>query len=1244
MNPRLRIWHCCAVFLLALLLGTGLQAQTVHGALAGVVTDSTGAVIPGASVQIKNNDTGTSYSATTTSAGVFRIEDVALGHYAVSVSATGFKTSITKDVLVQIGSVSAVDVSLQPGEVAEQVTVTSQGPTLETESSDIGGIVTEKQILDLPLALGGVGAFRANEAFVFLQPATTGPGVADNNGVFLGKVAGGQTFGNEVLIDGISQERAENGSSYDEEAPSVEALQEFKVTTSLPEAEFGRTTGGVESFVTKSGTNAYHGTVYDIYRDQALNANSWFNNGWRAYHCQGADDTPACRAAWDKGTDHKNDYGVNLGGPIRIPHVYNGRDKSFFFFNWEQLKYTTSSPVTSTVPTAAERTGDFSDRLTTTAVGSNPCDGTQIYVGEIFDPTTTKTVNGTRCRTAFAGNKIPSGMISSVAKNLLAYYPAPTNSAIFSNYTQVSSIPITNTAYEIRIDQNITDKLKVWGSYSPRENTRWSGNPANLPSPVSTQGWWQGFTTHFFRTGIDYNITPNVLNYLVFGTNRSNSKNYSQAANIGSDWSKLVGLGNAGGNNFPGINTGDAQVGLGNIGNDDDEVDNGFYLDDAVVWSHGHHNFKFGGEAHYQQFNHIVGQTQFLNFSGNETAGAQGVGGGLGFASLMLGLADNGGANNVSVKAPKWVSNYYAFFAQDDFKVTPNLTLNLGMRWDVEVPRKEAYSHTSNFSPTAIDPEYNIPGALVFADKCHSCNPRWADTWYKDFGPRVGFAWTPAFLNQKIVVRGGSGILYGPLVYNDFGGGMTTGYTVNPAFPSHNGFDPSFQIDAGIPAYAPPPNEDPGIYNGSYLPGSYITKNAGRPATVYNWNLQVQQQLAQDLIATLGYIGNRATNLASNLLNPNNMPQKYFSMGDALYQPFVGNSQGVQAPFPEFVQNWGGNPQLQAALRPFPQYDFIDQGCCLENVGQSSFNAMIATVQRHFHQGLNMQVSYTWGKTFSNSDGAVPGVHIGNNWVQDMNTDNLKQEKAVSVFDLRHQLVLSGLYELPFGKGKMWMNHGIAATLLGGWEVGTVQRIQSGQPISFGCAWGIPGFQNCIRFSRVANAPLKSPAYAKGAKHLQPIWLPLTPSDHADPNAQSMFNAEFSNVKQNGSDIAGSTIAFYDLNNNYNRDCQGSDPKADKYISYCNGGLDQPYQLPTTMPRVTDEIRDPPYFNNDLSVLKKFAFYENYTLSIKAEFLNTFNQHTFGTPDLQPYDLGFGVPTYTINGPRNMQLTARFVF
>ena len=1236
-----RCWRYCVLLALVSLFGGALHAQSVHGGLAGVVTDSSGALVAGAKVSITNSGTAATYAVTTTSVGAYRFDDIALGSYNVTVGAPGFKTAVTTNVLVQIGTVAALNVTLQPGEVNQQVTVNSEGLTIQTESSDVGGVIDSKQIVELPLALGGVGAMRAAEAFVFLQPATTGPGTANsNNGIFLSKIAGGQNYGNEVLIDGVSQQRSENGSSFDEEAPSVEALQEFKVTTSLPEAEYGRTTGGIENFVTKSGTNEFHGTGFDIFRDTSLDANSYFNKGWRAYYCSGDSNTDACRAKWNTPVDHKNDFGGSLGGPVRIPKVYNGRDKSFFFFGWEQLKYTLGGTSTITVPTMAERGGDFSDRLTTTPLGTNPCDNSQVYAGEIFDPSTTKTVtlpdgHTTECRSAFAGNAIPSGRISSVAQALLNFYPGPTNNNVFSNYSLKATAPITNTTYSIRIDHSFNDKFKLWGSYSTRENDLFTGGIPTLPNPANPVGWNQNFTTHFFRAGLDYSIRPDLLNYLVFGTNRSNSQNYSSAIIAGGNWFQKLGIGNAVSKNFPSIGTGDAITGLGNGAQNDDNIDNGLRLNDAIVWSHGRHNIKIGGDVRFQQYSPLSGNSPYIDFGAGETAAAPGQGGGIGFASLMLGEANNGG-QQIHYRIQRWTSWYYAFFAQDDFKVTPNLTLNIGLRYDVDVPRREAHNNTSNFSPTATDPEYGIPGALVFGSTCHGCNTRWADTWYKDVGPRIGFAWSPEFLHQKTVVRGGVGIIYGPLVYDDFGGSMVTGYTAAPNAPSPNGFDPSFEIDNGMPAYTPPPDLDPGYYNGGYLPGSYITPSAGRPATVYNWNLEVQQQLAEDLLLTVGYVGNHATDLESNLLNPNNMPIKDFALGDALYQPFVNNTAGVALPFNGFIQNWGGNPQLQSALRPFPQYDFIDQGCCLQNVGMSSFNALIVSVTRHYHQGLNLQASYTFAKTFTDADSALPNSGVGVS--QDSNTDDLHKEKAISAQDLRHQLVVSGLYELPFGKGKRFLNHGIAAQILGGWEVGTVERIQSGQPLSFGCASGIPGFQNCIRFSTSGGTSLKSAVYKRGASHIQPFVV-IPPGGSLDPNVNTMFNLEYNDVTRPGSPVSTSPVAFYDQNANYARDCTSAS------LPNCNGSPNQPYAFGVGIPRTTGAVRTPPYFNNDLSIIKKFPIFEQYTFSLKGEFLNAFNQHTFSIPDLQPYDYGsFGLPTGTVNTARNVQLTARFTF
>jgi hypothetical protein len=1186
------------------------RAQSVRGSMAGTVTDPSGAVVSGAQVEAKNQSTGVVTDTVTTSSGSYRFPELPLGTYDVTITAPGFGTQVQRGVLVTINNTTALNVTVKPGGAATTVSVDASAPTLQTESSDVGGTVSSKQIIDLPLALGGVGALRSPEAFAFLLPGTTGPGTGNNpNGIFISKIGGGQNFANEVLIDGASQTRSENGSSFDEEAPSVEALQEFKITTATPQAEFGRTTGGIEDFVTKSGTNQLHGTAFDIFRNDALDANTWFNNGYLA---QCAPGDAACRATNSRPVDKKNDFGGSLGGPVRIPKIYNGTDKSFFFFAWEQIRYTLGTTATSTVPTVAERNGDFSSpaifRTDLPPLGTNPCDGTPIYQGQIFDPATQTVVAGVPCRTAFAGNRVDPGRFSNVAKNLLPYYPLPTNGGQTNNFTFRANAPLTNTTYTVRIDHSLSDKSKIFASYSTRENTRISGTPALLPDPVDPNTWPQDFLTHFGRAGWDYSFTPNLLNHFNFGSNRSNSINFAQAIHANKNWVGSLGIGNIVSKNFPEIVVGETIVRLGNPNQNDDNVDNGLRFNDSVNWQHGRHSFKFGADYRWQQYSPIVGNSPRFTFARAETAADPNSTGqsGNGFASLLLGTTDNA-SQNIVPKGPRWTSHYYALFAQDDLKLSNHLTVNLGVRWDVDMPRTEAHGQTSNFSPTALDPQYGVPGALVFGTNC-KCNTRWADTWYKDVSPRIGFAYTPPVGNGKTVFRGGFSIFYGPLQYADFGGAMNTGYKANPTAPSRDAFSPSFNIDSGFPAFAPPPNLDPGYFNGTFVGGAFIGKDQGRPAMVDEWQLQMQQELAQDLILTVGYVGHHAQNLRSGLQNINNISKNDFALGDQLGNPLSNNTAGVSAPFAGFTQLWGSGVQLQQALRPFPQYGFIATDCCLQNVGMSSYNALLVSLERRFRNGVNLQLSYTWAKDLTNSDSALPGINAGVSQIQD--PTDLHTEKSISTQDIPQTLVISWLYELPFGRNKTFLNHGLASYVAGGWQLGGVQRYQSGEPISFGCGTGIPGWDNCVRFTRVPGSSLESPVARHG--HINPFS-----KVRSDPNVNSLFNENTFQDPVNG--------AFLDQNDQRVR----------------NGG---PFRLGTGLPRVTGEYRMNAYLNEDFSLQKATPIREGLNFVLKFELLNAFNRHAFGIPDVNPNDNNFGVPTYTINGPRNVQVTGRITF
>ena len=1090
---------------------------------------------------------------------------------------------------------------------------------------------------------------RSPESFVFLIPGTAGPGTGNSvNGVFLSKVGGGQNFGNEVLLDGASQTRSENGSSFDEEAPSVEAISEFKVTTSVPAAEFGRTTGGIENFVIKSGTNAFHGTAFGIFQNEFLNANDWFNNGRKAYY-QSIGDT-ADADANRRPADKQYDFGISAGGPLSIPHVYNGKDRTFAFFSWEQYRLTRGGVATSTVPTASERNGDFSDQLINGSNGQiNPCDGTPILNGQIFDPATTRTVGDVRCRTAFAGNVIPAARFSTVGRNIAAFYPTPTNGNLTNNYSLSSASTEFNTTYSVRVDHSIGSNDKIFGTYSTRENTR--DNPQNLtlPAPVDPNVQTQDFITHFGRAGWDHIFTPNILNHLNLGFNRSNSINGSIEAGTGINFNPQLGTPFTAG--FPQVVVQDyVTLSRNQLG---DNIDNGIRVDDSVSWQKGRNSFKFGGDYRYQQYSPIaLDQTNgYLSFQNAETratqTGAFQNGTGNGFASLLLGAGDNA-QSRVPSHQPRWISNYWAVFVQDDFKATKNLVLNLGLRYDVDQPRKEATNSTSNFSLTATDPKNGLPGALIFGTTCTNCNKRWADTWYKDIAPRIGFAYTPSAQHGTFVIRGGFATLYGPLQYADFGGSTVTGYTVQNQQTS-NGFDPVFALDGGVTPPNPGQDLDPGFFdNGNAaapnpVTASYIAASYGRPAQINQWNLQVQQELAKDLIMTLGYIGSAGSHLRSGVQNINNIPIANFSRGDSLISSDLAGN-GLSVPYAGF------NGQVQQRLRPFPQYGFIATDCCLQNVGHSSYDALVASLERRFTGGLNLQASYTWAKSITNADSLLPGTNGGIN--QEQNPFDSKSQKALSIQDIPNTFVVSYIYELPFGKNKPLFNFSnpLARALVSGLEVGGVQRYQSGQPISFQGATGIPGWDNFIAYNRLPGSRIASNARHG---HIDPFRnLKLGgKATGPDPNVDSEFNGlAIPNGPTGQSDNPGyaalqNAPAFSDQNTSDNRRLRtvvANGPNAD------NGA----FQF-GDVPRVTGEARNYRYVNEDFSVLKKTPLTEGTTLFLKIELLNAFNRHIFSSPNdnifNQPSNVGFGVPTSVLNASapgfsRVIQLTGRIQF
>jgi hypothetical protein len=1226
-----RFLTALAIGSLCLLAPATAAAQSDRGSIAGTVVDTTGAAVPEASVVVRGVDTGSTYNVKTTGEGVYHIADIAVGRYDITVEVAGFKAAVQKGVLVQINTVTAMNITLQPGSANEAVTVIADAPQLQTESSDQGTVVSTRQIEELPISLAtsSQSFLRSPETFVFLTPGTTGPGTvsaAGNNGIFLSKLGGGQNLGAEILLDGASVQRQDTVSAFDQTAPSVEALDEFKITTGTPTAQFGRTSGGIESFTTKSGTNSYHGTVFDIFRNQSLDANSWDNDYIGA----------------KKPADHQNDFGGSLGGPVWIPHVYNGHDKTFFFFSWEQYRNKPGTTGLSTVPTQAERGGDFSALLGSDTGIPNPCTpGQNILKGQIFDPSTTDNV--LHCRQPFQGNIIPS--ISTVAQNVLQFVPLPntagSQNGLVNNFIFNSSDPKIETTMTFRIDESVSDKNKMFLSYSSREQNQLNNTPV-FPGPVD--GTYKNhYLTHYVRYGWDYLASPNLLNHFVVGLNRLSTASIGSSVN-GTDWPAKLGIGNAFGQVFPTFQFGGSPLGIPysglSAGNDDLHYPNSLVFADSISWTKGRHSVRFGGELRFFQFSVLAGGNTSPNyvFQNYQTAwqpnDATPISGDP-FASFLLGLPQSESLT-VNSHFPRWNQRYYALYVQDDFKFRRNLTLNLGVRWDVDTPRHEAAGAQSVLSLTANNPGApGQPGALIYGSGATG-----AKTYFKDIAPRIGFAWSPNFVRDT-VVRGAYSIYYAPLSYSDFGGFLTSGTTANPNFSSGDNFTPVQSLDAGFPAYTAPSNaKDPTLQNFTTNSINTALPSYGRPGMVQNWDLEIQHQITQDLILSVGYVGQHATRLNSGLAQLNTINPKYNHLGAALQDlvdgtdgnggPAILAQLGVTVP-PWFVPGWGdasGNATVGNLLRPFPQFGQMSTNCCLENLGQSTYNALQAKLERRFRNGLNLLAAYTYSKTITDADGAYPFFsNLTSNVFGSQNPFNLRAEKAVSYQDVPHALVVSYLYELPVGPGKRYLSHGVASKVLGGWQVGGVQRYQTGAPVLINeFATGLPG-----------NAG----GQYSGANYRYSLLpgqsLLVNQPAHWTPALDSTWNSGCSGGPSPGTFVsAGNPVV----------NCTGLlDPSAASLAA--GGGY-----VYGNLPQIFSSWRSPTYLNEDFSIIKRTTIRESQSIVFKLDIPNAFNRHVFGQVDGNVGDRHFGVAGFgnfagiptVINGARQIQATLRFEF
>ncbi len=1012
-----------AFFLLA--STASLRAQTTNGSIQGTVTDPSGATVSGASVTGRNLDTGLTITTVTTDAGLYSLANLPPGRYTVSIEGPSLKKYSREGVTVQTDATVTLDVQMVLGAVSENVTVIADASQLETATSDIGATVERSLVANLPLEVSGT--IRNPVQFITLVPGFVG-GVGNNpgsNSTDDFKVNGGQEGGTDILVDGVSISLVSPNTQWNK-GVSTDAIEEFKVLQSNFSPEYGESGDGIVSLTVKSGTNQFHASAYDYLRNRVLDANSWKNN------IQGL----------KKAINTQNDFGFTGGGPVYFPHFYHGKDKTFFFFAYEGFRFRTGSNNTISLPNEAFRKGDFSALLPAT---------------QLYDPTT---------HAAIPGNILtndPNFKASAVMTKVFALLP-PTNGGLTNNTVDHSLSRTTANLYDVKIDHVISDKNRISGGFD-YDNTR-TGGISSL-SPIFGSSTPQN--TRYARFSDNYIFKPTVVNQFLFGFSRRYRAEGSNS--IGQGFPAKIGLTGVNNTTFPCFKFfgGPYREVLNNCG-DSEFADNVYQLNDSVSWVKGKHNLKFGGGVRMLQFNvrrltQASGEFDFNVTQTNSTGTASGTGGDS-VASSLFGLVNTESLNYGAFHGVRYKDFY--FFAQDSYKLTPRLTLNYGLRYDLDLPATEAFNRFSAVDPTLPNPGVgNILGAYTYFGTGTGRNGRKRpqDTYKKAFGPRVGFAYS---INDKTVFRGGYGIFYEPLKEGSFADQDGLGFFNRQDLTSTNGF----QIDSGVTRIFPSSgpftpdaqNGSPGQPNGGLI---LVPRGSGRPADIQTWNLDIQRQITANLVLSIAYVGSKGTHLPALNIIPNQVNPSFLSLGSDLTKPSTcltdgtcpkAIAAGVKLPYPGFVGN------INQLLRPFPQYGQFNQednSFTPDRTGNSTYHAMQLGVEKRFATGLSFLVSYTVSKNLTDADSAGPGVSgfIGTNSFIGQNSFNRGSEKAVSQLDTPQSLVASFFYELPAGHGKRYLNEGgVVDRVAGGWYVSGVASYKSGTPTTvYGGCGGTAG-------------------------------------------------------------------------------------------------------------------------------------------------------------------------------------------
>ncbi len=1051
-----------------------MLAQSDRGTITGRVVDATEAAVANATVTITNQETGIRTTSRTSETGNYVVPQLAVGKYEVAIEAQGFRRYVRRDVELNIAQTLALNVSLEVGAVEQQIEVSGAAPLIESATSDLGTVVNQSRIIDLPLQVSG--NMRHPGSFVFLAPGVTG----DTSNT---QINGSQSRSKEILMDGIGSTSPESGGlmfTY----PPVESISEFKLVSSNFTAEYGRTGAGFEVYNTRSGTNDFHGSLWEYLRNEKLDARGFI--------------------ARTRAINKQNEFGVAFGGPVVLPKLYDGRNKTFFHFVYAGFRWRAGAlNELATMPTAAMTRGDFS------AVNR-----------VIYDPATTRPDGqGGFTRDPFPGNIIPQNRFSEVSRRMLQFVPTPSNNGQLNNFQVVGAQRFDRDVFTGKLDHQFTEKNRV--NFFVFWNDQTSTAPERLPGALSA-ALAESRPARWLRFNNDYLFSATVLNNLRAGYTRE-PQIWSRITS-GQGYLQAIGLGgvNPPGDILPRVNFGDGLTNWSDeTKNTGEQVNNTLQIADTLSWVKGNHNLKFGGDARWMQTNGAdpFNQQGRFVFNSNETAFPTAAGRtntGHSFASFLLGNVSSADYNGLFV-VPGNRYSYWAAFIQDDWKVTRKLTLNLGLRWEYYAPRRESHNNFSSFDPTLPNPGAGGRlGAVAFlGEGAGRDNSRssFADSYWKNFGPRFGFAYQ---LTQKTVLRGGYALFYGPGNATQGLRGSQNflfGFNAAPAYASTDaGVNPAFNWDSGFPTNWPrPPFIDPTVQNRSNV--NMIGRRDARPPYFQNFQFSVQHEIVNGLLLEASYVNVKGTRLGTGLFNINEVDPRYLSLGSVLTQA-VGSpaavAAGITAPYPGFTGS------VAQALRPYPQYLNITNNS--NPNGNSTYNALQTKIERRFAKGLTLLGAYTWSKTISDGDIAAGGGPSGQSFY------NRRLEKAISTNDVPHVVAISYTYELPFGPGKAFLNGGgVTGKIVGGWQFTGIHQYQAGRPIALTANNTLPIFNGTLRPDAILGVDKQlSPADPLQDRWINPaafaapqgFRLGTAARAYTDLRADSYLNESFGLIKR----------------------------------------------------------------------------------------------------------------------------------